>query len=415
MRDIALGFFNIMRQIILYTSYYPYSVMSESFLTSELEIGIRKGKNIVVIPINKDKVERKVPEGVDIDKSICDSSVLKKIWAIITMARFFPLFFKYREFRGLNLKFALDAVKYIYAANLVYNDLVKKAKENQDCLFYSYWLSYIPIAFAYYKYKHPETSHRFIARGHGSDIYGRKIGVNYPFRNLVFKELDKILVISEYGKKFLCDSLGYSSDKIMVSRLGVYSNYHICNCTNKIVRVISCSSIIPLKRVNLVFNSLYNFAKNNEQYNIEWIHIGDGPLLNNLKNDIKKNSLGNLNCKLVGSMINKDILDLYKNMDVSVFILLSLSEGIPVSIMEAISSGIPAIATNVGGVSEIVNDSTGRLLDVNFDKKDFDKALSYIIDNNQVLSKSAYSFFLSRFDAEKNYNSLYDQFFFEYS
>ena len=48
--------------------------------------------------------------------------------------------------------------------------------------------------------------------------------------------------------------------------------------------------------------------------------------------------------------------------DFDLFVNMSLSEGIPVSIMEAISFGIPIIATNVGGNAEIVNDETGVLI-----------------------------------------------------
>ena len=47
------------------------------------------------------------------------------------------------------------------------------------------------------------------------------------------------------------------------------------------------------------------------------------------------------------------------------FINLSSSEGIPVSIMEAQSFGIPVIATNVGGSGEIVVSETGVLVDEN--------------------------------------------------
>lgn len=54
--------------------------------------------------------------------------------------------------------------------------------------------------------------------------------------------------------------------------------------------------------------------------------------------------------------------------DFDLFVNMSLSEGIPVSIMEAISFGIPIIATNVGGNAEIVNDETGVLIPVNIDQ-----------------------------------------------
>jgi glycosyltransferase involved in cell wall biosynthesis len=49
---------------------------------------------------------------------------------------------------------------------------------------------------------------------------------------------------------------------------------------------------------------------------------------------------------------------------------LSITEGIPVSIMEAQSVGIPALVTKVGGTSEIVNKENGFLVDKNFDVRD---------------------------------------------
>ena len=41
---------------------------------------------------------------------------------------------------------------------------------------------------------------------------------------------------------------------------------------------------------------------------------------------------------------------------------MSETEGVPVSIMEAFSVGIPALATDVGGVAELVNGQNGALL-----------------------------------------------------
>ncbi|NMC40567.1 MAG: glycosyltransferase, partial [Bacteroidales bacterium] len=59
------------------------------------------------------------------------------------------------------------------------------------------------------------------------------------------------------------------------------------------------------------------------------------------------------------------------------FINVSSSEGVPVSVMEALSFGIPVIATDAGGTSEIVNNTNGRLIPVDFDPKD----LAAIIEN----------------------------------
>ena len=52
----------------------------------------------------------------------------------------------------------------------------------------------------------------------------------------------------------------------------------------------------------------------------------------------------------------------YTSNPVDIFINTSADEGIPVSIMEALSFGIPIIATRVGGVNEIVDDKINGFL-----------------------------------------------------
>jgi glycosyltransferase involved in cell wall biosynthesis len=52
----------------------------------------------------------------------------------------------------------------------------------------------------------------------------------------------------------------------------------------------------------------------------------------------------------------------YSNNPVDLFLNVSESEGIPVSIMEAMAAGIPVIATDVGGSAEIVDDSVGTIV-----------------------------------------------------
>ena len=64
---------------------------------------------------------------------------------------------------------------------------------------------------------------------------------------------------------------------------------------------------------------------------------------------------------------------------------MSASEGIPVSIMEAQSVGIPVIATEVGGVPEIVNSCNGWIVPKHFDAI----TISTIIDTYFLTSKNA--------------------------
>ena len=121
-------------------------------------------------------------------------------------------------------------------------------------------------------------------------------------------------------------------------------------------RIFSCSSLTHEKRVSFLAKSL-QFLK----FKIEWTHIGSGPLLNGLK-EIANNFNDNILFKSTGWINPNDVLNFYVEKPCDLFINVSATEGIPVSIMEAFSAGIPAFATDVGGVKEIVNNENGTLL-----------------------------------------------------
>jgi sugar transferase (PEP-CTERM/EpsH1 system associated) len=86
--------------------------------------------------------------------------------------------------------------------------------------------------------------------------------------------------------------------------------------------------------------------------------IGDGPLEYKIKSLVSKLGLGN-QVKFLGR--RRDIPGLLKTFDV--FVLPSSSEGLPMAILEAMASGLPIIATNVGGNPEVViNEETGIIV-----------------------------------------------------
>lgn len=395
-----------MRRIFIYTGYYPYSEMSESFLAPELKVMAETGCSVTLIPVNSSGKVRPLPDGVSLDKSICESNFLHRMWILLGVVRFLPYLSLRRIFRLKKISYLFDAIKYLYASNLVYHDLKRRAEANGPAVFYSYWLSYVPIAFALYKQRKRNTQHFFVARGHGSDIYGEKVGVYYPLRDVVFNNIDRIFVISKFGIEFLQNNYPQLIGKLSLARLGVFDNVSEKKKVDNIVRIVSCSSVIPLKRVNLVFDSIRKFAMKNPQLEVEWTHIGDGPLFPDLQKYIQRSEgSGNLKVLLCGGVDNSEILKLYREKVFNCFVLLSTTEGIPVSIMEAISSGIPVIATNVGGISEIVNEETGILLNRDFDQRAFDNALSTIIKDNVRLSKSSHRFFQNNYDARENFTS----------
>ena len=64
----------------------------------------------------------------------------------------------------------------------------------------------------------------------------------------------------------------------------------------------------------------------------------------------------------LGAMPHSKVLEYYQTHYTDLFIQASRSEGIPVSIMEALSYGTPVLATNVGGVAELLPQGSMSLL-----------------------------------------------------
>ncbi len=84
---------------------------------------------------------------------------------------------------------------------------------------------------------------------------------------------------------------------------------------------------------------------------------GSGPLYSNLNNLIKALGLEN-NIKLIGYI--KELEPFFSSIDL--FVLPSLSEGLPISLLEAMRHGKPCVASAAGGITEIITDGAAGLL-----------------------------------------------------
>lgn len=85
--------------------------------------------------------------------------------------------------------------------------------------------------------------------------------------------------------------------------------------------------------------------------------LGEGPNLQKCKNLVNKNNLGNKVIFHGQSIKVKEFLN-----DADIFILISNYEGFPLTILEAMSVGLPIIASDVGGVKESVQSTNGYLI-----------------------------------------------------
>lgn len=94
-----------------------------------------------------------------------------------------------------------------------------------------------------------------------------------------------------------------------------------------------------------------------KDYQVNFLIIGDGPLRRQLENEAASLSLRN---RVVFAGEREDVPAILPVLDL--FVLPSLTEGFPLTILEALAAGHPVIATRVGGVPEVIVDNYTGLL-----------------------------------------------------
>ena len=109
--------------------------------------------------------------------------------------------------------------------------------------------------------------------------------------------------------------------------------------------------------------------------------------------------------KFMGHVPNEQILQYYNDNKIDCLLLTSENEGLPVSIMEAESAGIPIIATNVGGISEMI-DGNGLLLPANPTADEVADAIISCLtcseDEKELMRRRSCEIWNSKFDAKCN-------------
>ncbi len=251
-----------------------------------------------------------------------------------------------------------------------------------------------------------------ISRAHGGDLFEERGSLGkILFRNFQIKYLDQVYSVSKSGENYLKDKYPNFSNKISTSYLGS-KDYGFKDNFNKNEPfvLVSCAKVRNIKRIHKIAEMLQYI-----DFPITWVHLGDENL--NAKNDstipvylenkIKLSSKNNVQFIAKGLMDNDSIIKFYQNNTIHLFISLSEAEGVPVSMMEAISFGVPILSTDVGGCKEIVTEKTGVLIHLETEMHEIAKIITEFKGsekNTQEFRKGVRQFWEEHFDAEKNYS-----------
>lgn len=395
--------------LFLYTIDFPYGE-TEPYLNNELPYLSRNFFKVVIIAEKKEQRSFNLPDNVEVYflKEL-ETNETKK--ALVFKNSFNLLQILLKEFFATEEKlffikrWKLTVSELIQA--LLISEKIKNVLKSQikPVIHYSFWMNAFPLALSILRKKNEISS--FVFRVHGFDLYKERWPKGFiPYRNTNYKYASAIFAVSDVGLNYISANFSYS-EKARRSYLGTAENGTNPFKEHEFV-IATCSSIIPLKRLNLLAESLKHVS-----FPLIWYHFGDGKKEEKELLDITIQSLPkHITVHLKGQVNQQTLFDFYNSTPVSVFVNVSETEGLPVSVMEAASFGIPIIATNVGGTREIVNDKTGILV-----KKDISSdELASVIENfkggkynTPEARKEVKRFWENQFSAAHNYQDFCKQ------
>ncbi len=235
-----------------------------------------------------------------------------------------------------------------------------------DIYLYSFWLSRPAFGIASMNYNRNNNIKRIASRVHRYDLYEEENGLGYlPFRKFIAENLDVIYFSSKDTYEYFCNK-NYSNQPKQALRklsyLGTNEPEHTKKerNSNKIT-IASCAYMIQRKRLDLIIKVVFYIAQCG--YPVKWIHIGNGELENQIK-ELARNTFKDMSVEydFAGKLPDEEIYRVYYKENVDFFINMSDSEGIPVSVLEALSMGIPCIARDVGGNADAIIDGNDGFL-----------------------------------------------------
>jgi len=140
--------------------------------------------------------------------------------------------------------------------------------------------------------------------------------------------------------------------------------------------ILSVGRLSPEKGHNYLIDAVSMIVSTSPQLRLKVLIAGSGPSERKLKEQVNKKGLHE-RVELVGQC--SDIKGLFSIADL--FVLPSLSEGSPNVLLESMAARVPIVATEVGGVPELVKDRESAILVPPADSESLKKAMIELLMN----------------------------------
>ncbi len=230
------------------------------------------------------------------------------------------------------------------------------------------------------------------ARGSDINLFSRMPLI----RQKIVKALNRaagIIAVSEALKTRIVE-LGIAAEKIAVIRNGVDQEVFFPRDRSEARRrlkleaedkiLLSVGALVPVKGFDRLIDAMALLKREEQGSLLKLFVIGEGSERRALESRISNLKL-EARVRLLGAKPQAELADWYSAADL--FCLASHREGCPNVVIEAMACGLPIVATNVGGVAELVAAETGRVFEAYSAKKiaeEVEKALAVDWNRNLI-------------------------------
>ncbi|GGK71076.1 glycosyltransferase [Ornithinimicrobium pekingense] len=220
---------------------------------------------------------------------------------------------------------------------------------------YAYWF-YVTTRVATLLAVHrPEGRPVVVARAHGYDVDVEASPVGYlPQRGLLLREVDHLFPVSERAAERLRTGWPEHADKISVRRLGSVGSSAAPVSRQHPMHVLTVSSVRRRERLHLVADAVGLLQRDGVP--VTWTHLGGGTPAAEAALRRRAARMAPGSVELVGPVPRAEVLHRLATCRPTVLVNVSMSEGVPMSVMEAMAHGVPVLATDVGAARELLLD-----------------------------------------------------------
>lgn len=212
---------------------------------------------------------------------------------------------------------------------------------------------------------------KFLLKSVIENIYFQK------FSNCIFISKDNLSFAKHYYKK------PFSNYAVIPNSVNTeFFNILPKNKTNN--NLLFVGYISRLKNILILIKTINELKKINKIYKLTIVgEIKDKKYYEECRRYINDNALNNI-ISFKGYLDQSKLLILYDAIDI--FVLPSLQENSPISLLEAMAAGRVSIASNIGGIPEIINNGiTGYIFEKN-NYKELYNILSLLYNNSPLLN-----------------------------